>query len=391
MKRGMKRIIAMLVVAAAAAGVFYIFRPRPLLVETARAVRGPMQVTIDEEAQTRAHDRFTLAAPVTGFLSRIELHEGDPVGRGTVLATVSPLPLDVREETGIRSQIAAAEAAGQEAKQLAARAETAYAQAKREFDRLQALFRTGDVSKQRLEEAESKLAMLAHELDAAKARATAADAETERARAGLIASGSRRGERIRTATIRAPFDSRILRILEKSERAVAAGTPILMLSNPNKIEIVADLLSTDAVNLQPGATVWVEKWGGAQALRARLRTIEPFGFTKVSALGVEEQRVHVIADFVDTPGKLGDGYRVDVRIVVWENENTLQIPASALFRLGSSWYVFVNEAGVARQREVAAGHRNALAVEIEKGLSEGDEVVLHPPNGLSDGAMIAHK
>jgi HlyD family secretion protein len=172
---------------------------------------------------------------------------------------------------------------------------------------------------------------------------------------------------------------------------VPFGTPIVVLSNPRKIEIVVDVLSTDAVKVKPGAAVIIENWGGAAPLRARVRTVEPYGFTKVSALGIEEQRANVIADFVDPPDGLGDGYRVDARIIIWESPNVLKIPASALFRVGQVWNVFVIEDGRTRLRPVEVGRRNASEAEITKGLEEAAEVVLHPANDLKDGARVVLK
>lgn len=388
MKRTVKRISTVLLLVVVGVLVIYAFRPKPLPVDTARASRGPLQVTIDEDGQTRAHDRFTLTAPVAGMLSRIALHEGDAVTADTVIAVIRPLPIDSREEAEIRARIASAEALKREAEQQVARAETAHAQAKRDLGRAELLFKQGIMPSDRFEEAQSKEATLARDLEAAKDRAKAAAAEVQRAEAGLISVASERKEKRQAAPIRAPVDGRILRILEKSEGVVASGIPIVVLSNTNKIEIVADLLSTDAVKVQPGAAVSVENWGGDEPLRARVRTIEPFGFTKVSALGIEEQRVNVIADFIDPPANLGDGYRVDVHIVIWENSDVLKVPASALFRVGNAWRVFVFEGGVARTRSVEVGYRNALEAEIRSGLQEGEEVVLHPSNDIEEGVAI---
>jgi HlyD family secretion protein len=305
-----------------------------------------------------------------------------------VIAVIQPLPVDSREEAEIRARIASAEALKHEAEQQVARAETAHQQAKRDLGRAEMLFKQDLMPRQRFEEAQSNEATLARDVEAAKDRAKAAGAEVQRAEAGLVSVASARKEKGKAAPIRAPVDGRILRILEKSEGVVASGTPIVVLSNTNKIEIVADLLSTDAVKVQPGAPVSVENWGGEAPLRARIRTVEPFGFTKVSALGIEEQRVNVIADFIDRPPNLGDGYRVDVRIVIWENSDVLKVPASALFRAGESWCVFVIEDGMARARPVEVGHRNALEAEIMSGLQENEAVVLHPSNDINEGVVV---
>jgi HlyD family secretion protein len=186
-------------------------------------------------------------------------------------------------------------------------------------------------------------------------------------------------------------EGRILRIFEKSETVVAAGTPVAVISNPKNLEIVADLLSSDAVKVVPGAAVFVDNWGGPNSLRARVREVEPFGFTKTSALGIEEQRMNVIADFVDSPENLGDGYRVDVRIVVWECADVLKVPANVLFRAGQDSSVFVVEAGVARLRRVEVGHRNALEAEILSGLQIGEQLVLHPASEVGDGVSVTFR
>jgi HlyD family secretion protein len=388
MNRIVKRISTVLLLMIAGILVIYAFRPKPVPVDTARVTRGPLQVTIDEDGQTRAHDRYTLTASVAGSLSRISLQEGDAVARNTVIAVIHPLPVDSKEEAEIRARIASAEALKREADQQVIQAETAHQQGRRDLLRAETLFEQEIIPRERFEEVQSKEAILAHEVEAAKHRANAADAETKRAEAGLISLGSERNQRSKAVPIRAPVDGRILRILEKSEKVVTAGSPIVVLSNTNKIEIVADLLSTDAMKVEPGAAVSVENWGGTKPLRARIRTVEPYGFTKVSALGIEEQRVNVIADFIDAPANLGDGYRVDVRIVIWESADVLKVPASALFRVGENWAVFVIEGGLARSRRVEVDHRNALDAEIKSGLQEGEQVVLHPSNDIKEGVSL---
>jgi HlyD family secretion protein len=180
----------------------------------------------------------------------------------------------------------------------------------------------------------------------------------------------------------------VLRVLEESERVIQAGTPVLILGEPDKLEVVTDVLSTDAVKIPPGAQVLIEGWGGDHSLRGRVRRVEPAGFTKVSALGIEEQRVNVIADFVDPPAPLGDGYRVETRIVIWSTESALKAPLSAVFRQPQGWSAFVIEDGRARRRKVEIGHRTDIAVEILAGLSEGEQVILHPSNEVRDGVRV---
>jgi HlyD family secretion protein len=388
MNRMAKRLSTLAFLALVAVALVFAFRPTPLLVDTASVTRGPMQVTIDEDGQTRAHDRFILTAPVSGSLSRISLHEGDQVARDTLIALVHPLPVDSRGEAEIRAQISMAQALKREADQQAGRAETAHEQAKRDLARAEMLFRESVISRQNLEEAQTKEVALARELEAARQHVNAAAAEVTKAEAGLISFGTDRNRKSQAVEIRSPVAGRILRIYEKSEHVVAAGTPVAVISNVNKIEIVADLLSTDAVKVEPGAAVLVDNWGGDKPLHARVRTVEPFGFTKVSALGIEEQRVNVVADFIDPPVSLGDGYRVDVHIVRWEAADVLRVPASALFRSGEDWNVFVVSAGMAQSRRVEIDHRNASYAEIKNGLQMGETVVLHPSNDIKDGVPL---
>jgi HlyD family secretion protein len=387
----MNRIIQRSAGAAAVAGLVVLLvwtlRPRPLAVEAACVARGPMQVTIDEDGQTRAHDRFTVDAPVGGRLSRIKVREGDSVAPRTVIATISPAPLDVRETAQTKAQVESLEALRKEAEEHVSRAETGHEQALRELNRYRQLYKTEDVSRQALEQAETAERRAAKELAAAKFKVQSAAAEVVRARSNLI-SLEDRGAGNKPAIVYPPASGRILRILEPSERVVAAGTPLVVLSNPGKIEIVVDLLSEDAVKVKRGAPVIIEGWGGPNPLRAKVRLVEPYGFTKVSALGIEEQRVNVIADLMDSPEGLGDGYRVEARIVIWENPEVLKIPASALFRSGSKWSVFVVEEGHARIRSVEIGHRNAFEAEIIQGVAEGEPVILHPTNDLKDGAAV---
>ncbi len=388
MNRKAKRFLTALVVLAVAAAAAIAFRPKPIEVEAARAVRGPLQVTIDEDGETRAHDRFTLAAPIAGRLSRIVLREGDQVGPETVIATISPLPLDQREVAELNARIDSAEARRREAEQQLARWETDHAQAARELNRARLLAADRLIPEKELEATESKEASAAKEVTSAKFRQASAAADVEREKAGLISLESQQGKEEKIVNIQAPTRCRILRIFEKSERVVTSGTPIVILSNPQKIEIVVDLLSTDAVKVKSGAAVIIDNWGGPCPLRARVRSVEPYGFTKVSALGIEEQRVNVIADFVDSPDGLGDGYRVDARIVTWENSNVLKVPASALFRNEGNWSVFTIENGRTSMVAVDVGHRNASEAEILKGLTENAEVILHPANDLKPGDRV---
>ncbi len=388
MKRIFKRVLVGLLLIAAAVVIALAFRPKPVEADAAQVTRGPLQVIVEEDAETRAHDRFTLAAPIAARLSRIQLREGDEVTPRTPIATISPLPLDVRELAEIRARVASAEARQREAAEQLARWENDHAQAVRDLDRARRLAADAIVAQQDFEQAQTKEAAAAKEVEAAKFRLSSAAAEVERERAGLVSlEAQEQGGRI--VTLYPPTRSRILRIFEKSERVIPYGTEIAVLSDPNKIEIVADLLSTDAVKVRPGAPVIVENWGGPAPLRAKVRLVEPYGFTKVSALGIEEQRTNVIADFIDPPDGLGDGYRVDVRVVLWENADVLKAPASALFRVGGRWSVFAVDEGRTRLHSVDVGHRNAAEAEILNGVERGAVVVVHPPNDLKENTRVA--
>ena len=355
---------------------------------------------MDEEGKTRVRERFVVAAPVAGRLDRITLDEGDPVKPGTVLAHLHPAPLDPRSRAEARARLEAAEAARREAAATVRKARAGLEQAARNEDRARRLAEAGTLSKQAREDAELERTTRAQELEAALFAERAADFQAQAAGATLMEAGEEPegtqalvnvcGESIRGCLeMRCPVSGRVLRVYEESQRVVPAGTPLLEVGDPAAIEIVVDLLSTDAVKVRPGDAVIVEHWGGEGALRARVRRIEPSGFTKISALGVEEQRVNVIADFVDPPGPLGDGYRLEARIVVWEGKATLKIPSSALFRRGDQWNAFVVESGRARRREVEVGHFAAREAEIRSGLSPGETVILHPGDRIDEGVRVA--
>jgi len=350
-------------------------------VETGRTQRGTLRVTVDEEAETRVHDRFEIAAPVTGRLRRIELHAADPVDAGQVVVQIEPLPLDPRERSELLARLEQAQASKREAEALVERTRVDHDQAQRNRERASKLQASGVVSREEFELAETAEANSEKVLDAAKFKARAAEYEVQVAKAGLVALEPDAGERLRLVSLRSPVRGRVLRLLQQSERVIPAGTPILQVGLPSQLEIVSDLLSTEAVKVKPGDPVLIENWGGDGQLRAK-------GFTKISALGVEEQRVNVVMDFVDDPGRLGDGYRVDVHIIVWEGKDVLVVPSSALFRRSTGWSAFVLEKGRARVRDVEIGRRNALQAEIVTGLAESEQVILHPGNQITDGSRI---
>jgi HlyD family secretion protein len=294
-----------------------------------------------------------------------------------------PAPLDARAREAAAAQIREAEDAQRAARAAVAQARAALDQAKRTRSRAQDLAARNLIAPEERERAELEETTQARALESSDFRAQAAAHDVEVARAAL-----RPGEA--EFPLRAPLGGRVLRISEPSERVVPAGTPLVEIGDPTKLEIVADLLSSDAVQVRSGDPVLIEGWGGG-TLRGTIRVVEPSGFTKVSALGVEEQRVNVIADFADPTVPLGDRYRVEVRIVVWDGASVLKLPGSALFRSGEGWSVFVVEGGRARRREVTVGHHNSFETEILTGVQEGDVVIRHPTDRIGDGVRVAVK
>jgi len=313
-----------------------------------------------------------------------------------VVARMNPLPLDPRARAEAQARVDASQAALNEANARVAQARVAAEQARRNAARARELVKAGTISQQEREVAETDEAARAKELEAAEFSARVAVYNLEAARAALLAADTDGSQAIVAACeagapgcleLRSPIDGRVLRVPEDSERVVSAGTTLLELGDPTRLEIVVDVLSTDAVKVGPGAPVLVQEWGG-ETLRAKVRVVEPSGFTKLSALGVEEQRVNVIADFDGAIAGLADGYRIEARIVVWHADDVLKAPASSLFRRQDQWNVFVVEGNRTRRRTVEIGERNANEVQVLNGLDEGTAVVLHPSDQIDDGVRV---
>jgi HlyD family secretion protein len=372
--------------AAATALSIWAFSPEPIPVDAAEVTRGPLTVTVDEEGMTRVRDRFVAAAPVTGRLDRIERREGDSVRRGEPRATIAPAPLDPRTRREAAARLEAALDAERRTRATVAQARSALEQAERERARFEALHRQNVVAAEARERAALAEETRRLDLDAADFQAQAAAHEAEQARAALSASPSDGGwERM---VVRAPVAGRVLRIYEPSERVVAAGAPVAEIGNRGHLEVVVDLLSTDAVNVAPGDTMQLLGWGGPDTLLAVLERVEPSAFNKVSALGVEEQRVNVIGRLEQAPAALGDRYRVDVRIVVWQAADPVRVPRGALFRAAGEWRVFALEEGRARERRVRIGRQAVDWAEVIEGLGPGERVVLRPDDRIGDGTRV---
>jgi HlyD family secretion protein len=388
MKKGIGKWIYVAVGVVLLGAVGLALRPAPIPVETARVSRGPLQVTTEELGETRAHDRFVIAAPIAGHLLRVLLRDGDSVAEGQAVATMAPLPLSARELDELNAKIAAAEAIQRGAEAQLSHVAEDLAQARRESNRLEKLFSNNSVSRQQLEQAQNATVTLEKEVAAARYRVRSAEADVRGARAGLAALNV--GTRSVLVTLRAPSFGRVLRVLEPSERVLTAGTPILIIGDLEHLEVMMEMLSAEAVKVAPGMPAVLDGWGGDRTLKARVRLIEPYAFTKISALGVEEKRTRVILDFVDSPASLGDGYRVTGRIVLWSSPSVLKVPIAALFRCGSQWCVFTqDDEERVRLREVQITHRNESEAEVLSGLHEGELVVRHPPNELGDGARVS--
>lgn len=395
----MKRKRAVWIIAAgagSAALLIWAFAPSPVDVETATIARGQFVQTVDEDGKTRVRDRYVISAPLAGSVARITLDEGDPVAQGSVVATVwpsFPALLDVRTERELTARLQAAEA-----QELGAAANVRRAEAALDLARVEAR-RIGDVAKRGFataaERDASALTLRAreNEFEAAREARHAAIHALDAARAVLSkAIEGAAGASGKPWQVRAPVAGVVLRVLQRSEGAVATGAPLLEIGDASDLEVVVDVLSADAVSIVPGNRVLFERWGGDRAVEGRVRYVERSAFTKISALGVEEQRVNVIIDIASADQKwkaVGDGFRVEARIVVDERDDVLSVPVSALFRIGERWMVFTVSSGRARERTVTIGPRNALTAVVETGLSEGESVVIYPGSGVSDGVRVA--
>ena len=369
--------------------------PESIDVDVARATRAPLRVTIDEEGETRVRDSFVVSAPVAGRLQRIDLEPGDPVRRGeTVVARLTPAPpalIDARTQMELSAAVEGARAALGQAQAERARAEATLDRARSALHRQERLIEAGAISRDDLEAAQTAARAAAEVHKAAQFNVTVAQAQLEAARARL----QRPDGGTRPINVVSPIDGVVLKRFRESETVVPSGEPLVEVGDPSGIEVVADLLSTEAVRVSAGDLVLIEQWGGGRALEGRVQRVEPSGFMKVSALGVEEQRVNVIVDFVD-PGTasrlLGDRYRVEVRIVEAQVENALTVPVGSLFRRDEQWAVFVvDDDGRVRVQEVMLGQRNARIAEVVSGLQEGQRVVLHPPDTLTDGTRVTER
>ena len=391
------RIVGGVVGLSIVGSMVWAFLPKPLPVDQGKTSKGALVVTVDEDGKTRVVERYVISAPLSGTLGRVSLHAGDAIEAGATLAEIVPAAaplLDDRSRAQLEARLLASEAAVKQAEATAERAKMGRAFSEKELERMKGLVASGALSQQQLEQTELEAKSRGKESESATFAVRVARYELENARAALTrtdAKGDEKKGADKHFVIRSPVKGKVLRVLQESEGIVGAGAPLFEIGDPAAIEVVVDVLTTDAVQIRPGARVVLERWGGHGELLAKVRLIEPSAFTKVSALGVEEQRVNVIVDLevpAEAHAPLGDGFRVESKIVVFEAKDALKVPAAALFRSAGGWAVFVVEGGKATTKKVKLGRRTGTEAIIEEGLSEGETVILHPSDSVKDGVMV---
>jgi len=401
MTPALKRLLFWGPLALALIGVLaWLFRPAAVAVDLVAVDRGPIMVSVSDEGETRVRDMYVVSAPVTGLMRRIDLEVGDEVAADrTVVARIEPSDpsfLDVRSAAEARAGVDAAAAARTHAGAQVSRAQAELDFARAELERIRALARSHTVSENDRDAAERRARTAQAALAEARAERQVRESEYQVARARLVtpAGSRRRAADCECVTVVSPVSGTVLRVVTESEGVVASGAPLVEVGNPEQLEVVVDLLSADAVRVQAGQRAVIEAWGGDQPLDGVVRRVEPFGFTKVSALGIEEQRVNVVIDIRSPPGtwrRLGHGYRVEPRIVLAESADVLRVPLSALFRHEKRWAVFVERDGRAELRPVETGMSNDLEAEVRSGLEAGERVVLHPGDRVEPGARLAER
>ena len=391
------RIVYLLIALALIAAIGYGFMPRPVPVELVAARKGDLAVTVEEEGKTRVRERYVVAAPVAGQARRITLKVGDAVAAGQVVAFIEPArspSLDPRSRAQARARVESAQSSLLAARENARAAAAEARLAEQELARAESLGKASFVSQAAVDQARSRLQASQANRQAADYAIQVAQHEVAVARAALTeadAPATRAGRSPEILAVTAPVAGRVLAVPHESEGVVQAGQSLVEIGHPGTLEVMVEVLSTSAVKIGVGSKVLLDRWGGGRTLQGRVRVVEPAGFTKVSALGVEEQRVRVLVDIV-SPGEewksLGDGYRVEAAFVLWEGSDLLLAPASALFRRGDGWAVFVAEAGRARLRDVKVGERNGLEAQVLDGLKAGEEVIAHPDEKIAEGTRV---
>ena len=387
-------VITVVIIALLAWG----FWPQPVLVEAVAAMRAPLAVSIEEEGRTRVIDRYIVSAPVDGVACRVQLEVGDPVKKGQVLLGITPLEsqvLDPRSRAQAKARVSAAGSALRAAQEEAQAATAAQEYAATELERLRPLIEEGLIARDAFNRAETEAKTSAAAKRSADFNVDVAGYDLEAARTTLqYSAATASGIPAERVPVRAPIDGRTLKVQHECEGAVRTGEPLLEVGDPTALEIEVDVLSADAVKIKPGMQVLFDRWGGEQPLQGRVRNVEPVGFTKISALGVEEQRVLVISDFTSPSEqwqRLGDGYRVEAQFILWQEDDVLQVPASSLFRYKQGWAVFVISGNRASRREIKVGQRNGLNAQILAGVATGEMVINHPSDAVEDGRSVKQR
>ncbi|MEX3007277.1 efflux RND transporter periplasmic adaptor subunit [Hoeflea sp. TYP-13] len=398
MRVWIKRIVLLVIVAAIGAGFYLALRERPVAVDTAIVTSGSLQVTIDEEGVTRVKDVYTVSSPIAGHLARTTLDEGEAVkAHETIIASIHPLDppfLDERTRAELMAAAEAARSAVALAKVEQQRAQTALDLAKSNYERAEKLAKTKTISISQLEHSYSELELKKAQVASTEATINLRKAELASAEARLQQPGN-----VRTANpdydccvnITAPIDGVVLKVLARSEQAVSPGTKIAEIGDPRNLEIIVDLLSSDAARIKPGATVAITDWGGETDLEGTVRRVEPAAFTKISSLGIEEQRVNVVIDPASVPENLGHGFRVLARLEIWQRDDVLKVPIAALFRSGGRWSVFVIDGGQAALRHIDVGRMNSTEAQVLDGIDGDDTVILYPSDLLDDGSLVEER
>jgi HlyD family secretion protein len=394
MRLTIARVLAVAGGLAAAAIVVWSAMPRPVPVETAVVTKGRFVATVDEDGKTRIRERYVVAAPLGGRLTRVRLKVGDPVNTDDVVATIVPAPapfLDPRSRDEAEEKLGAAEAAVDRATTLAQRARAQAEQSRRDLERTRRLSERGVSTMQELERAELAVQVADRDVRAAEFQKHAAEHDLNQARALLARYGDGAKGPAESWAVTAPVTGLVLKVTQESETIVQPSAPIIEIGDAHDLEIVVDVLSRDAVEIQRDAEVMIEHWGGREALAGRVRRIEPAAFTKISTLGVEEQRVNVLVDITSAPERwtnLGDGYQLDARIAVFSQDDASIVPAGALFRRGENWNVFVVNAGRVEAREITLLRRSGRLAAVAAGLSPGERVIVYPSDRIAAGVRV---